>query len=285
MTLEARGIAFGYAGAARALRGLDAAFAPGRRTALLGANGAGKSTLLFVLNGTFRPAEGEVRLDGEAPRYDRAGLARWRARVGLVVQDPDDQILAPTVAEDVAFGPRNLGLRGEALEQRVAQALEALGLQALASAAPHHLSLGERKRVAVAGILAMRPRVLLLDEAAAGLDPAACEALLALLDAQCRAGAAVVLSTHDVDLAAEWADDVVVLAEGRTLRAGSVEAVLGEPGLAAAGFPRRPWAFDVGDRLRAAGLLPPGSPPRRREDVLRSLDQLAGAAVPAGGGR
>ncbi|MFN8094106.1 MAG: ABC transporter ATP-binding protein [Vicinamibacteria bacterium] len=278
MTLETRGLQHRYDDGRWVLRGVDAAFAPGRRTAVLGANGAGKSTLFLVLNGTLRPRAGEVRLEGRPLRHDRRSLASWRAAVGLVVQDPDDQILAPTVAEDVAYGPRNLGLSPAEVERRVDEALDELGLRALRNAAPHHLSLGERKRVAVAGILAMHPRVLVLDEPAAGLDPESQRGLLAALETRRLGGAAVVLSTHDVDLAAEWADDVVVLAEGRAMRSGSVDAVLGGPGLAAAGLAGRPWTFDVGERLRTAGLLPPGALPTRREDVLRALDRLAVSA-------
>ena len=158
-----------------ALRGVDLTVARGERVALLGPNGAGKTTLVLHLNGILhRRRAGTVDGRRAAGRPgDRAGLAEIRRRVGIVFQDPDDQLFLPTVAEDVAFGPANLGLRGAELAARVDEALAAVGMAEHRDRAPHHLSFGQRRRVAVATVLAMRPEILVLDEPSSNLDPAA----------------------------------------------------------------------------------------------------------------
>src|SRR5262249_51632458 len=150
----------------------------GRRLAILGANGSGKTTVLLHLNGTLKPRSGEVRLDGKAMAHDHDSLITWRRRVGLVLQNADDQLFAPTVAEDVSFGPLNLGLSHHETRTRVSNALSALHIDHLADRATHMLSFGQKKRVAIAGLVAMQPEILLLDEPTAGLDHLGTESLL-----------------------------------------------------------------------------------------------------------
>ncbi|MFJ6936562.1 energy-coupling factor ABC transporter ATP-binding protein [Streptomyces sp. NPDC101132] len=239
----------------------------GRALVLLGRNGAGKTTLLRLLSGGLRPGSGELRLDGERVRHDRAGLTRLRTSVQLVTQDPDDQLFAASVEQDVSFGPMNLGLPEEEVRARVAEALAALDIEALRDRPTHLLSFGQRKRAAIAGAVAMRPRVLILDEPTAGLDPNGQERLLAALGRLRELGTTVVMATHDVDLALRWADDAAVLVPGG-VRTGPVAELLADAELLAAAGLRLPWATAVAGLLRERGLLAPDAPVPRTPEAL-----------------
>ena len=195
-----------------ALHGVDLAVATGERVAVLGPNGAGKTTLVLHLNGVLAPTAGRVTVDG-LDTTDKAALREVRRRVGLVFQDPDDQLFCPTVRQDVAFGPANLGLGADEVAARVAEALDAVGMAAAIDRPPHHLSLGERRRVAVATVLAMRPTTLVLDEPSANLDPAARAELAAVLRGLRELTLVVV--THDLPYALELCPRSVVLDGGR----------------------------------------------------------------------
>ena len=225
--LAARGLHYAYPGGVPALTGLDLQIEKGRRLAILGPNGAGKTTLLLHLNGTLRPSAGEIRLDDRPAAYDRAGLTAWRRRVGLVLQDADDQLFAPTVFEDVSFGPLNLGLSRPEAEARVAGALDALGIADLAARPTHMLSFGQKKRAAIAGAIAMRPEILLLDEPTAGLDARSARRLLATLAELEAAGTTLVFTTHDVAMAHGFAHDAALFQDGRVIASGEAKAVLG----------------------------------------------------------
>jgi len=261
--LRAEGVVVGYPGGPAVLTGANLTAAPGRRVALLGANGSGKTTLLQCLAGALRPTDGRVTLDGQPLAHSRAALRAHRRRVQLVLQDPDDQLFSADVTQDVSFGPLNLGLSDDDARARTDQALALLGIAHLAARPTHQLSFGERKRVALAGAVAMRPDLLLLDEPTAGLDPAGVADLLATL-----AGldAGIVLATHDVDLALAWADEVAVVVEGRV--AQGPPSLLGDEVLLRDAHLRRPWPLELAARL---GL--PGAP--------RDLDQLV-ALLPEG---
>jgi cobalt/nickel transport system ATP-binding protein len=254
LSLEACGLVYRWPGGGCALDRLDLSVGRGRRLAVLGPNGAGKSTLLLHLNGTLRPEAGEVRVGGAAPGWSRAALAGWRRRVGLVMQDPDDQLFAATVAEDVSFGPLNLGLSEAEAAARVAEALDALGIADLAARATHQLSFGQKKRVAIAGAVAMRPEVLLLDEPLAGLDHRGAALLLAVLGRLAAAGTTLVLTTHDVDLAHAFAEDVALFAEGRTIRQGPAAEVLADRAAMAEAGLETPLLLELGVRDRAEAL-------------------------------
>jgi len=273
-------------GAAPSLDDVTFSVFEGERIAVLGGNGAGKSTLLQHLGGILRPDRGELWLEGAPVRRDRAGLARLRTRVGIVFQDPDDQLFAATVADDVAYGPRNLGLRPHEVDARVQRALEAVGIAALAEAAPHHLSHGQRKRAAIAGVLAMEPRVLVLDEPTAGLDPAAQSDLLDALDLCRGTGCAVVLSTHDVQLARDWADRAVVLDRGRVARDGQAHDVLSDADLLRqcrlASGRKTPRTPGPGRSVVGAGLLvaAPGSGTGKTSVACGLLRALRRRGVP-----
>ncbi|MCV2491019.1 ATP-binding cassette domain-containing protein [Geodermatophilus sp. YIM 151500] len=274
-TLAAHGLVVGYGPGPRVLDGATLTVPAGRRLALLGANGSGKTTLLRCLSGALRPGAGQVTVDDTRLEHTRRGLRAHRQEVQLVLQDPDDQLFSASVAQDVSFGPLNLGLPEDAVRARVDEALRLLGVAHLAGRPVHQLSYGERKRVAIAGAVAMRPCVLLLDEPTAGLDPTAVAEALAAVDRLQQHGSTVVMSTHDVDLALRWADEVAVVVD-RAVVQGRPAAVLGDGELLARARLDRPWALTVGARLRALGLLPDGALPRDADALLAALPERPG---------
>ncbi|MBC7346775.1 MAG: ATP-binding cassette domain-containing protein [Clostridia bacterium] len=248
--LEIEGLHYRYPDGTLALAGLDLKVERGRRVALLGPNGAGKTTLLLHLNGLLLPQQGRVVVLGR--ELDRT-TCRWaKAQVGLVFQDPDDQLFAPSVWDDVAFGPANMGLSPAEVRQRVTEALQAVGAADLAQRAPHRLSLGQKKRVAIAGVLAMAPQLLVLDEPTAFLDPAGQADLLAVLERLHARGHTLLLATHDVDLAAVWAEEVVIMVAGKVVAAGSPR-LLTDAGLMQQCGLRLPLVSELFARLEARG--------------------------------
>ena len=278
--LQAEALSYAFPGGIAALSALSLTIAQGRRLAILGPNGAGKTTLLLHLNGTLRPDSGRVLLDGEPARYSRAGLTAWRRRVGLVLQDPDDQLFAASVFEDVSFGPLNLGLSEPQARERVGEALAALQIADLADRATHMLSGGQKKRVAIAGAVAMRPDVLLLDEPTAGLDQESCEHLLAVLGELSATGTTLVFTTHDVNLAWTLADDVALFSGGQVIAHGAAETLLaGGEALAAARL-RPPLLLELALKARTLGWLAGADPlPRAPRDMLALMDPPGSAGL------
>jgi cobalt/nickel transport system ATP-binding protein len=238
--LDLRGLAFRYPGSQQALFGVDLHVHAGERVALLGPNGAGKTTLVLHLNGVLRAGAGTVSVSGLT--VDDANLAEIRRRVGIVFQDPDDQLFMPTVRDDVAFGPANLGLRGAELEDRVAMALAAVGVADLADRVPHHLSFGQRRRVAIATVLAMEPDILVLDEPTSNLDPASRRELADILRAL---PVTVLMVTHDLPYAAELCERSLILSGGVVVADGPTLELLADPELLASHRLELPWGFTV----------------------------------------
>jgi cobalt/nickel transport system ATP-binding protein len=269
----------GYPGRGSVLRGAALHIPAGGRLALLGANGSGKSTLLRCLSGALRPSTGRVEVDGVAVNYGRRGLTAHRQVVQLVTQDPDDQLFSASVRADVSFGPVNLRLPEAEVAERVEHCLDLLALRHLADRPTHHLSYGERKRVAIAGAYAMHPRVLALDEPTAGLDPQSVQETLAALDRLHQDRTTLVIATHDVALALAWADSIAVVVDGR-IRHGDPVEVLEDSDLVARARLERPWILAVAERLHRFGLLPQDVRPRTERDLVAVLDAVGGA--PAG---
>jgi len=274
-----RGIGFSYPAGPPVLHDAALSVPAGRRTALLGANGSGKTTLLRCLAGALRPGAGTVTVHGEPLRHTAAGLRRHRRAVQLVLQDPDDQLFSASVAQDVSFGPMNLRLEPEEVRARVDEALGLLSVSHLRERPTHLLSFGERKRVSICGAVAMRPRVLALDEPTAGLDPAAVEETLDALERLHRSGTTVILATHDVDLALRWADDVAVVQAGG-VRQGPAADLLADAGLLRRARLAPPWLLEVSRRLTGLGLLPAGRAPRTAGALLDALPGPDGSRGP-----
>ena len=245
--LRIAGLHYAYPDGSVALGGVDLSVAPGERVALLGPNGAGKTTLVLHLNGILTAGAGSVHVSGLPVVKEH--LLEIRRRVGIVFQDPDDQLFLGSVRQDVAFGPANLGLRGAALDRRVMESLERVGMADFADRPPHHLSFGQRRRVAVATVLAMEPEVLVLDEPSSNLDPASRRELADILRSL---DVTVLMVTHDLPYALELCPRSVVLSDGSVVADGATYDVLTDAALMRAHRLELPFGFDP----RAIGSLP-----------------------------
>ncbi|KQU66553.1 energy-coupling factor ABC transporter ATP-binding protein [Phycicoccus sp. Root101] len=237
--LDVKGLAFAYPDGHQALFGVDLHVHRGERVALLGPNGAGKTTLVLHLNGILTAGAGSVAVSGLPVTRDN--LMEIRRRVGVVFQDPDDQLFMPTVRADVEFGPANLGLRGQALERRVLDALDRVGMVDFIDRPPHHLSFGQRRRVAVATVLAMEPEVLVLDEPSSNLDPASRRELADIIRTL---DVTVLMVTHDLPYAYELCPRSVVLSDGVIVADDATREVLTDDALMAAHRLELPFGFD-----------------------------------------
>ncbi|MCA1797162.1 MAG: energy-coupling factor ABC transporter ATP-binding protein [Geobacteraceae bacterium] len=212
--LEFDRVTHSYADRSRGLDNCTLAIPPNSRTAILGKNGAGKTTLLLHCNGILKPQSGTIRYGGQPLTYQRDDLIRLRTDVGIVFQNPDNQLFSASVREDIAFGPLNLGLPKDEVLRRVDEALTTMHLHDCAHKPVQNLSFGQKKRVCLAGVLAMHPQVLILDEPMTGLDPAMQRELLAQLDKLQAAGLTLILATHDIDFAFQWSDTLVFMHQG-----------------------------------------------------------------------
>lgn len=224
-TIEIAGLSFSYPDGRQALRNISLRVAPGEKVALVGPNGAGKSTLLLHLCGILR-GQGSVRVAGL--EVADANLGRVRAAVGLVFQNPDDQLFSPTVFDDVAFGPLHMGLEESAVRARVEAALEAVGMADYIHRTSHHLSIGEKKRISVATVLSMDPEILVLDEPTAGLDPRARRSLIHLLR---RLDMTMLVSTHDIRMVQELFERTIIMEAGQVVAAGPTLDLLAQTDL------------------------------------------------------
>lgn len=270
--LHARALVVSYAGGRRVLDAANLSVPAASRVALLGANGSGKTTLLRCLSGALQPDSGTITVDEEPLRYSRSGLRAHRQNVQLVLQDPDDQLFSTDVAQDVSFGPTNLGLTTSEVTDRVDEALGLLGIDHLRRRPTHQLSYGERKRVATAGAVAMRPCVLLLDEPTAGLDPAGVEEMFAAFERLEKNHTTVLLSTHDVALALDWADSVALVGNG-TIAQGETTSVLSDARKLTAARLRVPWPLALAQQLVGDGLISADARPRNAAELRAALTQ------------
>jgi cobalt/nickel transport system ATP-binding protein len=237
--LDVRGLAYAYPDGHQALYGVNLHLHQGERVALLGPNGAGKTTLVLHLNGILTGGAGSVSVSGLP--VDKRHLGEIRRRVGIVFQDPDDQLFMGTVRDDVAFGPANLGLRGAALERRVVDALDRVGMADFVDRPPHHLSFGQRRRVAVATVLAMEPEILVLDEPSSNLDPASRRELADILTGL---DVTLLMVTHDLPYALQLCRRSVILSDGVIVADGSTYDVLTDDVLMSAHRLELPFGFD-----------------------------------------
>ncbi|HEV2757612.1 MAG TPA: ABC transporter ATP-binding protein [Actinomycetota bacterium] len=238
--VEVRGLTYAYPDGHPALTGVDLTVGAGERVAVLGPNGAGKTTLALHLNGILSPAAGSVRVDG----YDveRRNLKEVRRRVGIVFQDPDDQLFMTSVGEDVAFGPANLGYAGAELDERVDRALAAVGMSGARARPPHHLSFGERRRVALATVLAMDPSVLVLDEPTSNLDPAGRRELAEVL---ARLPVTILMVTHDMPYALQLCERSLVMDGGRIVADAPTSSLLRDRDLLERHRLELPYGFEL----------------------------------------
>jgi cobalt/nickel transport system ATP-binding protein len=272
--LELQDVTFTYPDGSRGLTHCTLEMERGSRTAILGGNGAGKTTLCLHLNGILRPKSGQVFCDGRPLDYSRRGLKQLRSLVGLVFQNPDAQLLSASVREDVSFGPMNLGLDRNTVRERVEKTLAGVGLSDLADKPVHNLSFGQKKRVCLAGVLAMQPEVIVLDEPFSSLDVRMRWELYDILERLSAEGITVLICSHDLDFAYEWADRWHIIAAGGLAASyGIAEVPHVLPHLAELGL-GTPKVAELYHELVTAGFLPPSTPPpRSHADLLVRIRQ------------
>ena len=247
--LEVKDLIYKYPDGTEAIKGINFKVEEGEMISILGPNGAGKSTFFLHFNGIIEPTSGSVIIDGETLKYDKKSLLDARSKVGIVFQNPDDQLFAPTVFEDVAFGPMNMGLSEEEVRERTTEAIKVVGMAGFEKKAPHHLSGGQKKRVAIAGILAMRPQIMVLDEPTSGLDPNGASDIMQLLYDLNEDGMTIIVSTHDVDLVPLYSDNIHVLRLGRIVKNGSCREVFSDKEIVQNSNLRLPWIAQLFEQL------------------------------------
>ncbi len=250
--VEVRDLAYTYPDGTRALEGVSFRITHGESVAIVGANGAGKSTLLLHLNGVLFPQEGAVRI-GDIP-LTRGTLPEIRRTVGTVFQDPDDQLFMPTVHDDVAFGPLNLGLPADEVDARVTRALERVGALALRDRPPHRLSGGEKRSVAIATVLSMAPDILVMDEPSSNLDPRARRRLIGLLLSFQHTK---IIATHDLDMVLEVCERTIVVHGGRVMADGATREVFADDALLEASSLERPLSLQGCPVCRGGNTVQP----------------------------
>lgn len=268
-------LSYAYADGTHALTDITLQIPKGKKIALLGHNGAGKSTLFQHLNGILKPTAGSISFQGKALNYSRKSLKELRRQVGIVFQDADNQLFSGTVKQDIAFGPLNLGWSTEIIEEKIAWAIAQTEVEALLDKPIHFLSVGQKKRVAMAGVLAMEPSILLLDEPTAGLDNYYSAQVLQYLATLENGERTILLATHDIPLAYEWADQIVVMEAGRIIYNGDPVELFFQEELLERAHLERPWVFEMAIALQNKKLFEKNiNMPRSKEDLHRFIEQL-----------
>jgi cobalt/nickel transport system ATP-binding protein len=252
--LETKDLTYTYPDGTEALKKVNIQIKKGEKIAIMGPNGAGKSTLFSHFNGLTEPTSGHVEIDGEKIIFERDELLKVRQKVGIVFQDPNDQLFAPTVKEDVAFGPMNLGLDYNEVEKRITESLEMVGMSGFEEKTPHHLSGGQQKRVAIAGIIAMRPDIVILDEPTAGLDPEGVDKVLDILNNLNEEGISIVISSHDIEMVNQFADKIFVLYNGEIIAQGDKHQIFSDKELLNKAHLKAPVTTEILYKLKENGL-------------------------------
>lgn len=252
--LSTENLSFTYPDGTQALKNINIEIEKGEKVAIIGPNGAGKSTLFSHFNGLTEPTSGCVKIEGKPISFEKDELLKVRQKVGIVFQDPNDQLFAPTVKEDIAFGPMNLGLSYDEVEKRVEDALKMVGMENYGDKTPHHLSGGQQKRIAIAGIIAMKPELMILDEPTAGLDPDGVEKVLNILNQLNEEGITLIISSHDIDMISKYADKIFVLYNGEIIESGNKNKIFSDMELLKKAHLRTPITTEILYNLKESGL-------------------------------
>ncbi len=267
--IETIGLEHKYADGTVALSGVDFEADHGERVAVLGPNGSGKTTLFYHFNGLIRPTAGEVRVFGK--NISKENIDTIRRRVGIVFQDPDSQLFAPTVFEDIAFGPKNLGFDPQDIKDRVSEILYRFDIEELAKKNPANLSEGQKRRIAIAGVVVMEPDVLVLDEPTSGLDACGVTGTMEILDELNGEGKTIIISTHDTELAASWADRVYILNKGKIFRKGVPRHIFADEKLISEAGLKHPAIVQTFREFHARGISK-GEVPLSVLELMDSID-------------
>lgn len=252
--LSTENLSFTYPDGTRALKNINIEIEKGEKVAIIGPNGAGKSTLFSHFNGLTEPTSGCVKIEGKPISFEKDELLKVRQKVGIVFQDPNDQLFAPTVKEDIAFGPMNLGLSYDEVEKRVEDALKMVGMENYEDKTPHHLSGGQQKRIAIAGIIAMKPEIMILDEPTAGLDPDGVEKVLNIMNQLNKEGMTLIISSHDIDMISKYTDKIFILYNGEIIESGNKNKIFSDMELLKKAHLRTPITTEILYNLKESGL-------------------------------
>ncbi|SDG71010.1 energy-coupling factor ABC transporter ATP-binding protein [Desulfosporosinus hippei] len=272
LILEAVDLEYSYPDGTSALRKVNLQVRKGEKLAILGSNGAGKSTLFMHFNGIYSPSSGTIKFQGQAISYKKKPLIELRKKVGIVFQDPDSQLFSASVWQDISFGPLNLGLSEEEVTKRVRQALTDTETSELEGKPTHLLSYGQKKRVSIAGVLAMEPEIIIFDEPTAGMDPRHSQEFMLLLDKLSSEGKTIVLSTHDVDLAYSWSDRLAIMYRGEIIAHGLPGDLLTRPEIVKRADLTIPWLIEAHSELVKKGWLPASAPlPKTKDQLFQNI--------------
>lgn len=252
--LSTENLSFTYPDGTQALKNINIEIEKGEKVAIIGPNGAGKSTLFSHFNGLTEPTSGCVKIEDKPISFEKDELLKVRQKVGIVFQDPNDQLFAPTVKEDIAFGPMNLGLSYDEVEKRVEDALKMVGMENYEDKTPHHLSGGQQKRIAIAGIIAMKPELMILDEPTAGLDPDGVEKVLNIMNQLNEEGMTLIISSHDINMISKYADKIFVLYNGEIIESGNKNKIFSDMELLKKAHLRTPITTEILYNLKESGL-------------------------------
>jgi len=274
--LSVENVHFTYEDGTEALKGIDMQVRRGEKLAVMGANGSGKSTLFLTLNGVRKPASGRILINGEPVVYTKKGLLEMRKKVGIVFQDPDNQLFSASVMQEISFGAMNLGIPESEVRARVESVMDELDITSFREKPTHFLSGGQKKRVSIADILVMDPEIIILDEPAAALDPKHARVIDHIIDQLGKRGITVILSTHDVNRALVWADRLVLLDNGRVIGDGIPEEIFQNEEVLARTNLEKPAVLKLFDTLCETGILDRGLPmPRTTGELERYIREGA----------
>jgi cobalt/nickel transport system ATP-binding protein len=274
--ISVKDVKFNYPAGVNALKGVSLEIGQGERVAILGPNGSGKSTFILLIAGLLMPNQGEIRVFGESTTS--RDFQKFRSRIGLVFQDPDDQLFTPSVIEDVAYGPKNLRLPEEDIKARCEHILDKMGIQHLRNRPPHRLSFGEKKKVSLATALVLKPELLILDEPTANLDLVSRRGLLETLNELNKEGITIIVSTHDVEALPELADRIIVISHGLVAGEGETHKVLQDKELLESSGLEPPAIVDLFNELKAQGLISqvPITLAEGKREIIKILKRQSG---------
>lgn len=253
--IKTENLKYTYTDGTEALRGIDIEISRGEKVAIMGANGSGKSTFFLTLNGISRPTAGKIFIDGQEIKYSRKSLIEVRKKVGIVFQDPDNQLFSASVRQEISFGLFNLGYNQEEVSKKVDRIIDELNISSFADKPTHFLSGGQKKRVAIADILVMDPEIIILDEPSSGLDPKHIKLIDDIIDSLSAKGITVIIATHDAQRSLAWADRLVLFHEGRIIGQGKPEDILRQEDLLKMTNLEKPAVLKLFDNLIEVGIL------------------------------
>jgi cobalt/nickel transport system ATP-binding protein len=271
--LEIKNLNFEYQDGTKALKNINLKIEKGKKIAFVGVNGSGKSTLFLNFNGVLKPSEGNIIYNGNEVKYDRKSLLNLRKNIGIVFQDPENQLFSASVYQEVSFGAMNLKLDEAEVRNRVDESLKSVGMYEYKDKAVHFLSYGQKKRVSISDILVMKPEIIIFDEPTSSLDPKHSKQIINIFDEINKHGMTVILSTHDVELAYSWADYIIVMKDGQIFSQGIPYEIFSDDKLINECYLEKPLVLEMFEVLRNSGTINFGDNiPKNKEELYKIIE-------------